>query len=534
MQKKLFFALLALPVLLNWACGGSDKTQVGSSAPYAGPPYTVQLEEFVNPNLPDLHSYTHAVYQDKIVLFGGRTNGLHGGAYNFERKHSNAEIFVINTNNWATPDKWTVKSLSYESPLLAAATNGLDPRQFHANNAQFFTEDSVLYVVGGLYGSLLPTALKQPGNPQSGVVLAPSPMAGKSNDPANKIPPVTLPYITAITLPFLINTVNDGVPLQVGAIRQVKDSLLAVTGGELEVLDNTVKLVFGWRFDDIEEYSHQIRSFTYKDDGKTLTISPVTVCPTCWDGDKTENGGYFRRRDGSMSDMVDPATGEDILMYYAGVFKNGNINFDNPVWIGSNSAKEVNFTMRSNIYTCKVVPVYSPSRMQSYATLIGGMKNANFTGTRSNLPVLLNESNTTITSKAGDFHSVPFTNQLSTLMIDKQYQYSQYLLPDSFPSTKVTYQFPDASVLPVGSNPLNGSDSELIWTLTGENGRMPSGVINYDDFIKAHPEGGRVGYLYGGILSMKENTFDFSKNTQALLTIASNRIFAVKVVPVKQ
>jgi hypothetical protein len=538
MQKKLFFTLFTLSLLAYWGCKGGDKNQVvSSSAPYAGPPYTVQLEEYVNPNLPDLHSYSHAIYGDKIVMIGGRTNGLHGGNYNFDRKHSNADIFVISTNNWATPETWTVKSLPYTSPLLAGAAAGNEMRQFQANNAQFFTEDSVLYIVGGLFGSGRPTQLAQANNPQSDVVLAPKTKADKnlSNNADADNKPFTLPYMTAVTLPALINTVNNGVPLQSGNIRQVKNDKLAVTGGELELMGNTVKLVFGWNFfiPKGDLYTHQIRSFTYTDDGKTLSISPITICPTCQDGEAdTSDTGNFRRRDGSMSAMIDPANGASFLMYYAGVFKNGNINFDTPVWIGAESAKEENFTMYSNVYTCKVVPVYSPSRMQSYATLMGGMKNAVYTGTRGRLPILLNATNSTITSKADDFSSIPNSNQFSTVMIDKQHQLSQYLLPDSFPATKVPYPFADTTALPANSNPYNGAEAELLWTLAPASGRMPNGVVNYDEFIKTSPEGGAIGYLHGGILFRVANTFSSGQQNQ--LSRASNRIFAVKIVPVKQ
>lgn len=490
MQKKLFFALLALPVLLNWACGGGDKTQVGSSAPYAGPPYTVQLEEFVNPNLPALHAFIQAVYQDKIVMMGGRRNGLHTN-YSFKDKHFNDSVFVVNTNNWASPETWTVKKLSvYKIPA-----GNLNLEQMEANNAHFFTEDSVLYIVGGMLGdSVIPTKL-----------------AKKHCSP----------YITAITLPALINLVNNGVSLPSGSIRQVEDEKLAVTGGELEVLGDAVKLAFGW---NMSKYTHQVRSFTYTDDGKKLSISPVTVCATCWDGDTTKNGGYFRRRDGSMSDMIDPATGEPFLLYYAGVFKNGEYPFDNPVWIGADSAKEVNFSMRSNIYTCKVVPVYSPSLKQSYATLLGGMTNAIYTGgAPDKLPIPLQKDNTI------DSLSAPFTNQITTLMINAQHQFSQYLLPAAFPVTKVAYKFGDTT-LPAGSVTYNGTGSELFWTLSAKDNLMQHGVINYDNFIKAYPQGGAIGYLHGGILSKAENAFD---NNPAELTLASNRIFAVKLVPLK-
>jgi hypothetical protein len=252
MQKKLLHALFMLPLLAILACKGGDKTQVGSSStPYAGPPYTVQLEEFVNPNLPSLHAYIQAVYQDKIVMMGGRTNGLHN-SYSFVDDY-NDTIFVINTNNWASPNTWTVKKLSIESNLLSGEEN---KEQLEANNAQFFTNDSVLYIVGGLLG----------------------------DDVVKKVKRHSSPYITAITLPALINTVNNGVALTPGSIRQAKDAQLAVTGGELELMDNAVKLVFGWNFGPDDLYTHQVRSFTYTDDGKTLRISPVTVCPTCWDG----------------------------------------------------------------------------------------------------------------------------------------------------------------------------------------------------------------------------------------------------------
>ncbi len=499
MRKKLVYALFALLLVTYWACNnGSDKNQVASSAaPYAGPPYTVQLEEFVNPNLPSLHAYIQAVYQDKIVMMGGRRNGLHTN-YSFKDQHYNDSIFVINTNNWASPETWTVKKMSvYNIPI-----GNLNLEQLEANNAHFFTEDSVLYIVGG--------------------------MLGDSVIPSKQRPRHCSPYVTAITLPAIINLINNGIKLPTGSIRQAENEDLAVTGGELELMGDTIKLVFGWKIDDeFEEYTHEIRSFTYKDDGKKITVSriPRSFCPTCWDGDTTKNGGSFRRRDGSMSDMIDPATGEPFLLYYAGVFKGGNLPFDNPIWIGANTAKEIIFSMRSNIYTCKVVPVYSPSRKQSYATLLGGMTNAIYTGaTPDKLPVLLNQNNTI------DSLSAPFSNQITTLMIDAQHQFSQYLLPTAFPVTKVAYKL-GSSTLPAGSPTYNGTGSELSWTLSAKDNLMQHGVINYDNFIKAYPQGGAIGYLHGGILSKAENAFD---NNPAELTRASNRIFAVKIVPLKK
>jgi hypothetical protein len=528
MKQKLTQAALLVALAAFVGCNPNDNgsTTAGS---YAGPPYTVQLEEFVNPALPDLHSYTHAIYQDKIVMIGGRTNGLHGGTYNFYRRHSNKNIFVINTNNWASPDKWAVKSLPSNSPLLAGAANGISLQQFRSNNAQFFTQDSVLYIVGGLLGSARPTQLKQPGNPQGGVIAVPgSKPDGEDNDTV----PQTLPYMTAVNLPALINAVNSGTPMPGGSLRQVKNDSLAVTGGELELMGGQVRLVFGWNFSfNGDLYTHQIRSFSYQDNGKNLGIGPITVCNSCWDNQPdSSNTGYFRRRDGSMSPMIDPANGKEALMYYAGVFKNGNTNFDNPVWIGSDNAAEQSFVMRSNVYTCQVVPVYSAGRSQSYATLLGGMTNALYNGGAIKQPTLLTDKNAPLNAPdSNNFTSVPFTNQLTTLVMDKQRNYSQYLLPDSFPATKVAYNFTDTTTLPVGASPFNGAESELLWTLTPANGLMSNGVVNLDAFVKANPKGGSIGYLHGGILSMVPNAF--GAGNQAKVTRASNRIFAVKIVP---
>jgi hypothetical protein len=71
-----------------------------------------------------------------------------------------------------------------------------------------------------------------------------------------------------------------------------------------------------------------------------------------------------------------------------------------------------------------------------------------------------------------------------------------------------------------------------MWTLNASNGMLPNGVVNYDTFIKANPNGGSIGYLHGGILSMVENAFN--SGNQGKVTRASNRIFVVKIMPLKQ
>ena len=305
------------------------------------------------------------------------------------------------------------------------------------------------------------------------------------------------------------------------------------------MIDKTVQLVFGWDFSFTggDLYTHQIRSFTYKDEGTTLTISPVSVCKTCWDGKiGTDTLGNYRRRDGSLSAMIDPSDGSQALMYYSGVFKNGSTNFDSPVWIGKDAAAEQPFVMRSNVYTCQVVPVYSKLNKTSYATLLGGMKNAAYNGGPITTPVALNATNAPLIATDGNnpFDHIPFSNQFSTIMVDGKHNFSQYLLPDSFPNTKTPFILPASAkdsvgtvTLPAGSVAYNGAESEMMWTL--QNNIMLNGVVDYDAFIKANPKGAAVGYLHGGILSALTNVFGVKA---AHFSVASNRIFAVKIVPI--
>jgi hypothetical protein len=245
--------------------------------------------------------------------------------------------------------------------------------------------------------------------------------------------------------------------------------------------------------------------------------------------------GNFRRRDGSLSSMIDPKNGSDAIMYYSGVFKNGSTNFDTPVWITPGAAAEQSFTMRSNVYTCQVVPVYSKQRQMSYATLLGGMKNAQYNGGPITGPTELTAANAPLiqTSSQNPFDHIPFSNQLSTITLDAAHNMKQYLLPDSFPKTMTALRLPasaadsmPASTLPAGSVTYNGSEAELHWLQNPWV--LPNGVIDYDAFVKANPGGGAVGYLHGGIEASLENVFGVKA---AHFSVASNRIFSVQIVP---
>jgi hypothetical protein len=498
------------------------------------PSYKIQLVEQVNTALPQLHSHTYAVYQDKIIMIGGRTNGLHTGSYNLNIVNTNKYVYVIDTHNWnENVSSWTVNS----APDSIVA--GKYTEAFRTNNAEHYTQNNVLYIIGGLRGAKTVTKLSEAGNPFSRVRLDSSTIAANAAKDTT-LPSVTLPSITAVNLKELVEAVASKTTMQGTSIRHAIDSNLAVTGGELELMGDDVKLVFGWSFstqDAADYYTHQIRSFKVNDNGTSLSISKVEVCPTCWDGvpqfdtaSKINNSGGFRRRDGSMSAAINPADGSDALIYYAGVFKGGYTNFDNPVWITKNSTKEIEFVMRSNVYTCQVIPVYSKSSKQFYASLIGGMKNCQYNGDSINNVVELNSSNAPVISNSTTFNpnSIPYTNQITTLVVDAKQQFKQYLQADSFPTLKHTLNYPTGTI-EANTPTFNGSESIFLSTLTSS--KLPNGVIDLDALLQANPNGANIGYLHGGILFVADNSF--ASKTQEKVTFASNRIFVVKLVPIK-
>jgi len=501
-----------------------EKTEDEVGIPRYNVPYSIQLTEYVNPKLPNLHSYVHATYEDKIVLIGGRRLGLHSINYNFTELSANKTIYVINTQGWQTPDKWTVDSAPYNNVVKADPQGSNSafnfPQHFYANNIEFFTKGSVVYMIGGVLSL---------------------PINGTETT-------ITPSVMTAVNLPDLINAVKANTFMPVGTVRQAANPSFTLTGGEIGVMRDTVYLAFGW---NTNNYSHQIKSFTYIDNQitKSLTVNFNPLCNTCWDGVKDTcqvtndcNIGNFRRRDGTMSAMINPADGTPFFMYYAGVFKNGNTNFDTPIWINNQSAIEQNFQMRGNIYTCKVVSTYSSKRKSSYATMLGGITNTKYANNIA-LPALLSAANSTIiTPDIANFLSVPFSNRFTTLSIDQNKTIRQFLLPDSFPLTKAPISFPtyssnvykdSAFTLPPNTNTFNGAESEIFW-------RIPAGlnlgndVIDLDGFFNKMPQGGSVGYLFGGILSIVPNVnMNNKSNYQSRVTIASNRIFRISIVPVK-
>ena len=147
------------------------------------PPFTVEMTPVSIAGLPTLQSYAWGQAEEKWLLLGGRTNGLH--------------LFVQSSNQGATPPPnafppayanataWVidpVKHHVYAEPLKSAGLSPTIIAHLSSNNAQRAQKGNILYVIGG-YGS-----------------------DGSGNM-------VTLPYLTAIQVKEAIDAIITHRPL---------------------------------------------------------------------------------------------------------------------------------------------------------------------------------------------------------------------------------------------------------------------------------------------------------------------------------
>ena len=95
------------------------------------------------PSVPSLQSAVYAQAGGKWLLFGGRTNGLHGfnptGLSNFPPLFQNPDIIVIDP---ATGQTWTRSWASTGLPPSVTAS-------LSSTNQEFYQEGDRLYAVGG-------------------------------------------------------------------------------------------------------------------------------------------------------------------------------------------------------------------------------------------------------------------------------------------------------------------------------------------------------------------------------------------------
>lgn len=460
--------LLFLGANLQYVSGDNQTPDLSPILPNSQLPFTIKIEQ-ADFSLPQgIQSFAHAEQDGKILMLCGRINGLHGfdaGPDNFPPNKQNTTVFVLDL----------VKGTTYSRSLLDPAS-GLTQEQIDllsVTNPQHIQTEKALYITGG-YGVDTATGLFSTKN-----------------------------CLTAINIHDAIEWVihPESPKMLSSSIRHLFDDAFQVTGGVMKQgHDGLALLIFGQNFTGFYgdssngNYTQQIRRFYIFDDGKNLFVyfkKPIPFIPD----------PNYRRRDLTVASTMQIKDNKLVPGFVAlsGVFTTTDGIWTVPVVIdnqGKPSMADPNdsstFKQGMNNYDCAYAGLFSIKTGDMYTILFGGISFGFF-------------QNDVFTTDS----EIPFINQVTTIKINKNGNFTQYLMDDQYPE-----------ILSTTSNPGNPLlfGTEAVFFPKPCICKFPNNVLVYDLL----PErSSLIGYIVGGIQSTLPNT-----NTQAD-SAASPYIFKV-------
>ena len=298
--------------------------------------FQLEIEPFIIPEMPGIHSGAIASYNGRWILMGGRMNGLHGfqSPFAFPNSGKNENAWVIDP---ISKQIWTTSLASLPTELYEPLTS---------SNIPYHQDGNRLYMIGG-YGW---------------------------SDSVNDFK--TFSTLTSIDLACLHDAVISGNPTE-SCFRQINDSALASCGSNLAKIDDRYYLVFGHEFNGIyavnngnnafftQKYSNEVRSFNINDDGQNLSISNYSAL---------RDSVNFHRRDYNLVPQIFP-DGTEGLTAFSGVFQyQANLPFLNTINITPNSTSVVpDFDQHLSQYHNAVLPVYDSTGNVMHSYFFGGM-----------------------------------------------------------------------------------------------------------------------------------------------------------------
>lgn len=470
-------------------------------------PYEISVKQ-ADFSLPaGLQSFAFAVYKGEWLFIAGRTNGLHNVnsstelPNSFPVKSQNTVVYVINP-----------KKKKHYSRSLHDSSSNLTQEQIDllsvTNSFYSQTDDrKTLYLVGG-YG--IDTATGTMG---------------------------TKPALTAIDVPRLIAWVKRKRDSHSAAdcFRFTFDPILQLTGGKMLKGNKPgiYLLALGQNFSGFYttssngDYSMQIRRIKIIDKDNELRVKSFeqpTPLPT------------YRRRDLNVVPVVKKKRKHYEMSYVAlsGVFTPGDLNnpgaWTIPIEIKANGSSQMldpnnpqTFAQAMNNYDCANMGLYSKKNNSMYTLLFGGISASIFSdGDCENSCVAL-------IPNPGNIFTVccnlPFTNEITTIKIDENGVYQQYLMNAKFPTISV----PNPASLFCSSDPFP-PDAPRIYYFGSEAAFIPNQNLSaYSNGVIAFDKLGHrrtfLGYIVGGIAS---TILDTNCVTD---TIASPYIFKVYISP---
>jgi hypothetical protein len=517
------FCLVVFLVFASFNCFGecppctNQTSNLTIPLPEDSLPYRVTIEQAGFTLPAGLHSFAFAVHEGEWLLIAGRSNGLHDvdntnpNVNPFPPSEQNTIVFVVN------PRTKTTHYRSLHDPSAKLSQGQID--LLSASNTLFYyaKNKNTLYLVGGY-----------------GVDTASNTMGTKSS-------------LTAIDVPRLIKWVKNPGKSKSAAkcVRTIFHPIFQLTGGVMLQSDEhqPFLLAFGQNFDGnytidkTGSYSRQIRPIQIIDNGRDLFVQiypQPELLPT------------YRRRDLNVIPVI-KKNGKSLSMSFSalsGVFTPVDINNTPGAWTipieiepdGSSRMLDPNdpntFAQAMNNYSCANVGLYSIKKNKMYTLLFGGISASLFSdGSNCNIDPnpQCNACTAWVSAKGNIFTpccNLPFTNDVTTIEIDRHGVYRQYLMSGTFP---VINSFPP---LCPGFPPMSCS-GDLLQTifLFGTNAAFipaeglptfPNEVIAFDKLDKKPVF---IGYIVGGIASTIADT-NCTTDTQA-----SRYIFKVTISP---
>ncbi|MBP6334381.1 MAG: T9SS type A sorting domain-containing protein [Bacteroidia bacterium] len=413
-------------------------------------PFQISVEPMNITGLGGIQSYAWAQHDGKWLIIGGRLDGLHRRQpfAAFDDAGNNTQLIVVDP---VAGQKWS-------APLSSLPVSVQE--QFSSTNMEFYQQGDYLYLAGG-YGYS-----------------------------ATSVDHITYPNLSVIKISAVINAIIGGNSFA-AHIRQITDTMFAVTGGYMNKINNTFYITGGQNFIGrynpmgpthgpgfIQEYTNAIRKFNLSDNGSTLSI---THLPSFVDSVN------LHRRDYNVVPQILP-TGEEGLTAFSGVFQIGvDLPFLNCVNIDSIGYSPNNaFSQYYNHYHCAHIPIYSAANNEMHTVFFGGIAQY-----YDSAGILVQDNN------------VPFVKTIARVTRDASGTMSEYKLPVEMPA-------------------LLGAGSEFIPV---ENiPQFNNEVLKLDDFTT---DTTLIGYIYGGINSTAPNIFFINTGVESS---ASSQIFKVYLI----
>lgn len=412
--------------------------------------FSIKIEPLSINNAPRIQSYSLGKTSGgKWLILGGRIDGLHRirPFEAFLEKENNTSIFVIDP----------IGNKTWKTDLSPLPTSIFE--QLQSTNQEFQQRRNTLYVIGGY---------------------------GYSKTKRNHI---TYPNLTAIDIDGVAKAIIEGNNIS-SFFRQISDPNLAVTGGQLGLLNDTFYLCGGQYFEGrynpmgsnhgpgfIQEYTNEIKKFKINDDGVNLSINNYSAI---------KDPQNLHRRDYNMVPQIFPDSTRGFTMF-SGVFQyDANIPWLNTVDVTESGFKVNNdFNQLLSQYHSAKVPIFNSQTTEMMTVFFGGLSQYQF-----------DED-----GKLVKDDEVPFVKTISMVVRQKDGSMIEKDLDIKMPA-------------------FLGSGAEFI-PLLDKTIYLENDIVNLNVLKQ---EKTLIGYIYGGIESSKENIFFRNNGTQS---DASNQAFKV-------